>query len=134
MKLRSGKVLPTRHSALPPVLEEELETRLQEFKTLISGNKQHAKELLNIITKYICMDDRMLIREKIEEVYDINLLETHSLMRASGYLARLLFGNSSFYREHYIEPEYHDLIQARMKGFELETPLLGSDEISMGEL
>jgi len=135
MKLRSGKELPARIDRLPKDLDNLLKTRLQEFKTLFSGNPQHAKELLNLISKCKSRDNRVDVSEKVAEEYDINKpIEITPLMVAAADLMRLLVGNSSFYRDHHIEPEYHDLIQARMKGFDLETPLLGSDEISMEEL
>jgi hypothetical protein len=124
MKLRSGKVLPIRVDKLPEDLDNLLEARLHEFKTMFSNNPQHAKELLNLISKCKSRDNRIDVRQKVAEGYDENELETVPLTAAAGGLMRLVVGNY----------EYHNLIQTRMKGFDLEIPLLGSDEISMGEL
>lgn len=119
MKLRSGKILPSREYKLPEKLDNLLETRLQKFKTLFSDNPEHAKELLKIISKSKSIEIRFDIREKIEEVYDINDPEKiNPLMGAAGDIAWLLVGS----------PQYHDIIEKRIKNFDLETPLLGDDD------
>lgn len=118
MKLRSGKVLPTRIDRLPEDLDNLLETRLQEFKKMFSDNPQHAKELLKTISKAKNGDARVYISSKVEEAYDPNLIETHSLLRTAGELLRCLIYN----------PEYHDLIEDRIKNYDLELSLLGNVE------
>jgi hypothetical protein len=101
MKLRSGKTLST----FPSKLNDELETKLQEFKTLFSGNMQHAKELLDIIIEATSTDIRIAIRAKIEENYDIhNVAEINPLMGAAGGLACLLIKY----------PQYHDIIENKI--------------------
>jgi hypothetical protein len=128
MKLRSGKIIRSSPRELPKELNDELETELQNFKKLFSNNKKHAKEVLKIITKASSINSRVDIREKIEEAYNEDESDISSLQGAAGDLAWLIIGNSSFYKEHNIIPKYHDLIQARIQNFDLETPILGEVE------
>lgn len=127
MKLRSGKVL----NPLPGKLGEEVETKLQIFRTLFSGNPQHAKELLSMIIQFskpdTCFRTRFLLSDKIEEVYhDSNIPGgVGSLLKASGDLMWLLTGYSDFYKENHIQYDYHNVIQER---FEVELSLLGNVE------
>lgn len=116
MKLRSGKTLST----LPSKLNNELETKLQEFKKTFAENPKHAKELLNIISEAWNGGVRFEIRDKIEEVYNNNEIPggTGDLMGAAGELAWVLVFN----------PNYHDIISERIQTFDLEMPLLGNME------
>lgn len=119
MKLRSGKELPIRHSQLPEDLDDLLETRLQNFKILFSDNPQHAKELLHIISGSYSISCHFSMREKIEEIYDnTNPKKINPLMGGAGALMTLIVN----------EPEYHDLIEKRIKHYDLESPLLGDVE------
>ena len=118
MKLRSGKVLPSHSSIGPKELNDKLVTSLQNFKTLFSGNIQHAKELLKLISKCKSPDDRFIVREKVAQVYNENKLETSSLSAEAGNLMRLVVGNSVFYKDHSIIPDYHDIIVKRIKNFD----------------
>ncbi|CAB4124085.1 hypothetical protein UFOVP51_10 [uncultured Caudovirales phage] len=119
MKLRSGKELPPLIDKLPEDLSNILEIRLQNFKKSFAGNIQHAKELLKIISKAISIEIRFNIRDKIEEVYDINNPEKiNPLMAVAGDLSQVLI----------YSPKYHDLIEERIKNFDLETPLIGNIE------
>jgi len=125
MKLRSGKVLPTRHSELPEELENILERDLENFKTLFSGNSQHAKELLKIISMTRNDEIRFAIRSKVGEIYDENLVETHSLMGAAGKLACFLLDH----------PEYRIMIVKKIENFDLNISSLEDTEISaVGEI
>ncbi|MCI4437199.1 MAG: hypothetical protein JHC33_10380 [Ignisphaera sp.] len=134
MKLRSGKMLKSRVDTLPKKLEDELEADLENFKTLFSGNLQHAKELLNLISTCRYTDHRVLVSEKVGEGYDLNKpVETTKFLRAAGELMRLVIGSSSFYRENNIEPEYYDIMRTKVKNFDLEIPILGNiEENNMG--
>jgi hypothetical protein len=116
IKLRSGKELPPLIDKLPEEIQTILQERLQNFKVLFSDDKQHAKELLKIISKAISSEIRFNIRDKIEEVYDINNIEKINPLRASaGELASVLI----------YCPKYHDLIEERINNFDLESDLLG---------
>ncbi len=136
MKLRSGKIFPPIPKTMPLVLESELEARLQEFKQLFSGNPAHAKELLEIISEAVTIEWRWPIREKIEEIYHDNELPngTAPFRRAAGFLANLVMGVEEVYAKNNIVPEYRDIIQERIKSFDLETPLLGIMEDNNMEL
>jgi hypothetical protein len=115
MKLKSGKILST----FPSKLDKKLDAMLQDFKVLFSDNPKHAKELLDIISEIDSIGYRFVLRGKIEEVYDVNnLKKTTPLMESAGELAWLLVDN----------PIYHDIIETRIKNFDLETPLLGNME------
>lgn len=118
MKLRSGRELPERIDNLPEDLDSLLEDRLQEFKTLFSNNPQHAKELLKLISKCKYLDHRIDVREKVEQIYDENVLETIPMIRLAGELMRLVIGNY----------QYHDIIDKRMNNFDLEADLIGDIE------
>ena len=122
MKLRSGRELPERIDKLPEDLDSLLEDRLQEFKTLFSNNPQHANELLKIISKAISIEIRFAIRDKLEEITDPQdrntIIKRDTESEVAGSLARVLIYN----------PQYHDIIEDRIKNFDLETPLLGNVE------
>lgn len=125
MQLRSGKVLPSRISTLPEKISDILETRLQKFKELFSDNPQHAKELLKIISKAQNPEIRFDITKKVEEVYDRNNpSKINPLLGAAGDVSRVLIYN----------PQYRDLIKIKINNFDLETPILGSDEPLTEEL
>jgi hypothetical protein len=128
MKLRSGRVL----NPMPEKLGEEVETKLREFRTLFSGNPQHAQDLLSMIIQCSepddCFRSRFIISDKIQEVYRDNdrpIVGIAPLLKASGDLMWLLTGYSDFYKENHIRYNYHDIIQER---FELEISLLGDME------
>lgn len=125
MKLRSGKVIVCKPSKLPKEVDDILEHRLQNFKKLFSGNKEHAKELLKTINKAQNIEIRFDIKEKIEEVYNKNNPEEiNPLLEAAGSVSRVLIYN----------PEYRDIIKTKIKSFDLEIPILGSDEHLTEEL
>lgn len=129
MKLRSGKIIHSSPRELPKELNDELETELQNFKKLFSNNLQHAKELLNLISRCKYVDHRVDVSEKVVEEYDINKpTEIAPLMLAAGDLMRLIIGTNSFYKEHNIIPKYYDLIQTRIQNFDLEVPISGEIE------
>lgn len=129
IKLRSGKVIVSKPSKLPKKLNDVLEENLQNFKTLFSGNPQHAKELLNLISKCKYKDNRSDVSDKIEEEYGLmGASETAPLFMVAGELMRLELGYSIFYKELDIEPKYYDLIKSRYKNFDLETPVVGEVE------
>lgn len=114
MKLRSGRELPERIDKLPVNLENLLETKLHEFKTLFSNNLQHAYELLKLISKCKYRDHRIDVREKVAQMYDENNPATTApLMRTAGDLMRLVIGNY----------QYHEIIVKRMNNFDLEVDL-----------
>ena len=118
MKLRSGKTLST----LPSKLNNELETRLQNFKIVFTDNPEHAKELLDVISDVWNWDFRFAIRDKLAEITDPQdrntIIKRNIEEGAAGELACLLVGN----------PQYHDIIEKRIKDYALEAPLLGSIE------
>lgn len=118
MKLRSGKTL----SILPSKLNNELETKLQEFKKTFAENPEHAKELLNIISEAWNGGIRFEIRDKIEEITDPQdrntIIKRNIEEGAAGELAWILVLN----------PNYHDIISERIQTFDLEMPLLGNME------
>jgi hypothetical protein len=119
MKLRSGRELPERIDKLPQNLDNLLKDRLQEFKKMFSGNPEHGKELLHIISQSRSISSRFSITDKVEEIYDINNPEKiNPLLRVAGALMVLVIN----------EPKYHDLIHVRMENFDLETNLLGNVE------
>lgn len=124
IQLRSGKVVKFTGGILPQELDNNLETKLQNFKTLFSGNLEHAKELLKLITHARSVDFRFSLREKIGEVYDMNKSETKELRGAAGAVTWTLVFN----------PDYHDAIIKKINNFDLETPILGSDEPLTEEL
>jgi hypothetical protein len=118
MKLRSGKILTT----FPSKLNNELETRLQNFKIVFTDNPKHAKELLDVISEVWNWDFRFAIRDKLAEITDPQdrntIIKRNIEEGAAGELACLLVGN----------PQYHDIIEKRIKDYALEAPLLGSIE------
>lgn len=118
MKLRSGKVID--HRKLPKKLENELESDLQNFKTAFSANLKHAKELLEVISEAQSIAARVPIRNKIDEAYDYNIRPggTGDLEGAATKLACTLI----------FHPRYHDIIETRIKEYDLETPLAGNVE------
>lgn len=125
MELRSGKVLPSRPSKLPDEINNILETDLQKFKTSFAANPKHAKELLKIISIAQTIEIRFNIREKVQEVYDKNNpSEINPLLNAAGSVSQALIYN----------PKYRDLIKTKILNFDLETPILGSDEYLAEEL
>lgn len=125
IQLRSGKVVKFTGGILPEELNNSLETKLQNFKRLFSGNLEHAKELLKIISKAQTIEIRFNIREKVHEVSDQNNpSKTNPLLSAAGNVAWALVFN----------PDYRDAILKKIKNFDLETPILGSDEPLTEEL
>jgi hypothetical protein len=115
MKLRSGRALPARIDRLPEDLDNLLDMRLHEFKTLFSGNPQHAKELLHMIGGSYSISCRHPIVEKIGEIYNTNSSTTEPLIRKAGELMTLIV----------YSPECHEIIAKRMDNFDLEADLIG---------
>lgn len=115
MKLRSGKILAEPVFELPENLDALVDECLQDFKAASLSNTQHAKELLNLISKTKSLEYRFCIKAKIAELYDINKPENATLPGAAGLIARLL-------TEY---PMYHDLLEKKIKNFDLESPLIG---------
>ena len=106
MKLGSAHV----KDQLPEALEKKLQEEMQTFKQVFSGNKQHAKELLEIISKAHNDAVRFDISDKIHEIADPNDAGTNFLMGAAGGLACTLIFN----------PEFHDIIQNKIENFSIE--------------
>ena len=117
MQLRSGKVLPSYPDRLPETLSNELETKLQNFKMLFLGDLQHAKELLEVISNAYSINARFSIRDKIEEIYDKNSVETSKLMGIAGDLAWFLVNNN----------QYHKIIAITIRNFDLTTQVEDTD-------
>lgn len=117
MKLRSGRELPVRIDRLPEDLDNLLETKLEEFKTLFSSNREHAKELLHIISGSYSISCRHPIVEKIGEIYNTNSSTTEPLIRKAGELMTLIVYSP--------DPESHKIIAKRMNNFDLEADLIG---------
>ena len=125
MKLRSGKVVKFTGGILPKKINDKLETSLQKFKELFSDNPQHAKELLKISSKAQTTEIRFYISKKVHEVSDKNdPSKTNPLLAAAGNVAWDLVFN----------PDYRDAIIKKINNFDLETPILGSDESLTEEL
>lgn len=81
--------------------------------------------MLKIISKAQTIEIRFNIREKVHEVSDQNNpSKTNPLLAAAGNVAWDLVFN----------PDYHDAIIKKIKNFDLETPILGSDEYLTEEL
>lgn len=121
MKLRSGKIL---FKEFPPKLDvldklvRTIELMLQDFKTMTSENPKHARELLDLISQSNNSAYGYAITGKITEAYDNN--EKTMPLR---FLTGKLFGLMVF--EY---PQYHDIMEAKIKNFDLETTLTGEME------
>lgn len=123
MKLRSGKMLtppaPLSEEAKLDKLIKRVEFMLQYYKAVTSDNPKHARELLDIISEANNAGFGYIITSKIEKAYDDNNEKTLSLKGVAGrFLGLLVF-------EY---PQYHDVLEAKMKNFDLETPLTGEAE------
>ena len=131
MKLRSGKVLKYNMDTLPQKLATKLENSLQGFKELFNSNREHAKELLTIINNSRGLNDRFVIRDKIEEIQKDNKLSEKKVLVLNNIVAELrwlVIGNSDFYKQNNIEPIYKNIIQDKIENFNLESSLLGDME------
>jgi hypothetical protein len=96
---------------LPEALEKQLQEEMQMFKMIFSGNKQHAKELLEIISKASNDAVRFPLRDKIHEISSAQDPEkTNPLLGAAGGLACTLVYN----------PDYYDIIQSKIENLSAE--------------
>lgn len=123
MKLRSGKILtpppPLSESAKIEKLVKKVEFMLQYYKAVTSDNPKHARELLDIISEANNGAYSYIITSKIKKAYDDNNEKTIPLKSVSGRLLGLLV---------FEYPQYHDILELKLKGFDLETPLAGETE------
>jgi hypothetical protein len=107
MKLGSAHV----KDQLPEALEKDLQEKMQTFKQMFSGNKQHAKELLEIISNAKTDGARFDISDKVHEISSAQDPEkTNPLLGAAGHLTWILVDNV----------DYYDIIQEKIENLSVE--------------
>lgn len=128
MKLRSGKVIGKKQ--LPTVLQTKLDNNLNILKELLTGHKEVAIKVLNMIADARSFETVYKVERMIQKTVIPD--ENRALGATYGSLVGLIIGDHNVYPEYNIDHIYHDEIKDVILLF-IDTLLIG-DQVNQDDM